>query len=89
MVAYVSNEGPPAGLRGVHSLGLPDIRSLTMVDTRVEHIREEGFHTCFSAFRETLTFLFLEFYSTSFSALVTLVGYFPNLTARGFRPEIG
>ena len=62
-----------------------NIRSLTMVNIRVEHISKEGFHTCFSAFRETLTFLFLEFFSTSFSAFVTLVDYFPNITTLRLR----
>jgi len=62
-----------------------NIRSLTMVNIRVEHISEEGFHTGFSAFRETLTFLFLEFFSTSFSAFVTLIDYFPNIAALRLR----
>ena len=59
---------------------LRSIQTLTLVHTRVENIGEEGFRACFSAFRETLTFLFLGFCDMSFSAFVALVDYFPNIT---------
>ena len=68
-----------------YSSALCNIHTLMLVNIRVEHIGEEGFRTCFSAFRETLTLLFLEFFSTSFSAFVTLVDYFPNLTTLRLR----
>ena len=68
-----------------YSSALCNVRTLILVNIGVEHIGEGGFHTCFSAFRETLTFLFLEFFSTSFSAFVSLVDYFPNLTALRLR----
>ena len=45
---------------------------------RVDQVGGEGFRTCFSAFRETLTYLSLDTFITSFSAFVTLVDYFPN-----------
>ena len=60
------------GLRNLHSLAFSYIT--------VEHMGEGEFHTCFSAFRETLTSLSFDPFTTSFSAFVTLVGYFPNLT---------
>ena len=59
---------------------MPNIHSLDMVNILIEHIDERKFHTCFSAFRETLTHLTLENFDTSFYAFVTLVGYFPNMT---------
>ena len=68
-----------------YSSALCNIHTLTLVNIKVEHIGEEGFHTCFSAFRGTLTFLFLEFFCTSFSAFVTLVDYFPNITTLRLR----
>ena len=40
----------------------------------------QEFRTCFSAFRETLAELAIRFFSTSFSAFVALVNYFPNIT---------
>ena len=67
---------------------LRNLRSLTFFDTRVERISEEGFHTCFSAFQETLTYLSLEFITTSFSAFVTLVNYFPNATVLQLRLSV-
>ena len=70
---------------GEYSSALSNIRSLMSTNIKVEHVGEEGFHTCFSAFRETLTFLFLEFFSTSFSAFVALVDYFPNITTLRLR----
>jgi len=68
-----------------YSSALHNIHTLTLVNIRVEHIADEGLHTCFSAFRETLTFLFLEFCSMSFSAFVNLVDYFPNITTLRLR----
>ena len=69
---------------------LRNLHSLTLSEIRVEHISEEGFHTCFSAFHETLKYLTLENFVTSFSAFVTLVDYFPNVTTlqlRSLTPE--
>jgi hypothetical protein len=65
---------------GEYLSGLHNIHSLTFFDIKVDHISEELFHTCFSAFRETLTYLSLEAFATSFSAFVTVVDYFPNIT---------
>ena len=64
----------------VYFSAMPNIHSLEMVNILIEHIDERKFHTCFSAFRETLTHLTLENFDTSFYAFVTLVGYFPNMT---------
>lgn len=64
---------------GEYLSGLRNLRSLTLSNVRLEHIGEDGFRTCFSAFRETLTDLFLENFATSFSAFATLVDYFPNI----------
>lgn len=63
---------------------LCNIHSLTLFNARVEHISEDLFHTCFSAFRGTLTYLSLESFATSFSAFVILVDYFPNITTLRF-----
>ena len=65
---------------GEYLSALRNIRSLGLFDIRVEDIGEAGFHTCFSAFRETLTQLSLGTFTTSFGAFVTLVNYFPNIT---------
>jgi len=65
---------------GEYLSALRNIRSLELANIRIEHIGEEGFRTCFSAFRETLTDLTLMVFVTSFSAFVTLVDYFPNIT---------
>jgi len=65
---------------GEYLSALCNIRSLELANIRIENIGEEGFHTCFSAFRETLTDLTLMVFVTSFSAFVTLVDYFPNIT---------
>ena len=62
---------------GEYLSALRNLRSLTLSKIRIEHIGEEEFHTCFSAFRETLTFLSLENFVASFSAFITLVDYFP------------
>ena len=79
---------------GEYLSALRNIRSLTLFNTRVENIGEKGFRICFSAFRETLTHLFLNSFTTSFSALVTLVDYFPNITTLELgspvlEPEVG
>ena len=66
-------------LSGKYLPALRNLQALTLYNIKIEHINEEGFHTCFSAFRETLTYLSLETFATSFSAFVTLVDYFPNL----------
>ena len=64
---------------GRYLSALRNLQNFTLHNTKVEHISEEGFRTCFSAFRETLTHLSLENSATSFSAFVTLVDYFPNI----------
>ena len=65
---------------GEYLSALPRLRSLTFFDIRIEHIGEEEFRTCFSAFRETLTCLSLEAFTfDSFGAFVTLVDHFPNI----------
>ena len=64
---------------GEYLSALSDLRSLALHDICVEHISEEEFHTCFSAFRETLKYLSLDVFVTSFSAFVTLVNHFPNI----------
>jgi hypothetical protein len=66
---------------GEYFSALRNIHSLTLFNPRVQHISEENFRVCFSAFRGTLTHLSLERFATSFSAFVTLVDYFPNITA--------
>ena len=66
---------------GEYLSALHNTRSLTLCDIKVEDIGEEGFRACFSAFRETLTHLSLDAFTTSFSAFVTLVDYFPNITS--------
>ena len=65
---------------GEYLSALRNIHSLTLCDIKVEDIGEEGFRGCFSVFRETLTHLSLDAFTTSFSAFVTLVNYFPNIT---------
>ena len=65
---------------GGYLSALRNLRILIFFYLRVEHVSEGEFHTCFSAFRETLTYLSLSQFSVSFSAFVTLVGYFPNIT---------
>ena len=66
-------------------LALHNLHSLTLEDIRIEYIGREELHTCFSAFHETLTYLSLDNVATSFSAFVTLVDYFPNLTTLRLR----
>lgn len=65
---------------GEYLSALPNLHSLTLNNARVEHIGEAEFHTCFSAFRETLTYLSLEAITTSFGPFVALIDYFPNVT---------
>ena len=64
---------------------LKKLHSLTLSNVVVEHIGEE-LRTCFSAFRETLTYLSLATSATSFSAFVTLTDYFPNIATLELRP---
>ena len=64
---------------GEYLSAVRNLRCLTFSDIRFEQIGEEGFRTCFSAFRETLGYLSLEAITTSFGAFVTLVVYFPNI----------
>ena len=59
---------------------LHNIHSLGFINIGIEPISEQEFRTCFSAFREILTNLTLDEFTTSFSAFVTLVDYFPNIT---------
>ena len=59
---------------------MPSLRSLTLHYTGVENAGEDEFRTCFSAFRESLTYLSLETFATLFGAFVTVVDYFPNIT---------
>jgi len=66
---------------GEYLSALHNLCSLKLYTIKIEHIGEEGFRTCFSAFRETLTHLTLDNFCTSFSAFVALVDYFPNITS--------
>ena len=65
---------------GEYLSALHRVRSLALCNIRAEHISEE-FPACFSAFRGTLTSLSFTDFPTSFSAFVTLVDYFPNITS--------
>ena len=77
------------GSSGEYLSALYNLCSLTLRIIVVEHIREEGFRTCFSAFRETLTYLSLTAFTTApFSAFVTLVDYFPNITTLELEPFV-
>ena len=77
------------GRSGEYLSALHNLSSLTLRLITVEHIRKEGFRTCFSAFRETLTCLSLDTFDTaSFSAFVTLVDYFPNITTLELEPAV-
>ena len=64
---------------GEYFSALRNLHSLTFFSIRIERNRAR-FHTYFSAFRETLTSLSLDTFSTPFSAFVALVDYFPNIT---------
>jgi hypothetical protein len=71
-------------------LGLRNLHTLALYQTRVEWTSQEELGACFSAFRETLTSLSLNVFTTSFSAVVTMIDYFPNITAlelRSFKLE--
>jgi len=68
------------GVSGQYFSFLHNLISLTLVKVMIEHIGKEDFDTCFSAFRGTLTNLNLELFTTSFSAFVTLIDYFPNIS---------
>jgi len=70
---------------GGYFSALPNVHSLTLRNLRVEHTSERQFRICFSAFRETLTYLSLEVIATSLGAFVTLVDYFPNITTLQLR----
>ena len=48
-------------------------------------ISESQHRSCFSASRDTLTYLSLDYFTTSFGAFVTSVDYFPNITALRLR----
>ena len=70
----------PMGNLARDSRDLRNLRNLTLFNIRIEHISEDLFHTCFSAFRETLTHLTLNTFAASFSSFVTFVCYFPLIT---------
>ena len=65
---------------GEYLSAMPNLRSLMLHHTGVEYAGEDEFRTCFSAFRETLTYLSLETFATSFSTFVTVIDYFLNIT---------
>ena len=68
-----------AGDSGEYLSALHNLQSLAMSVIRVEYTSGNPFHTCFSAFRETLTCLSLTNFTTSLGAFVALVDYFPNI----------
>jgi len=65
---------------GEYIFALRNIHSLQLVNIRIDPLSKE-LQTCLSAFRETLTSLTLLFFVASFSAFVSLIDYFPNITA--------
>ena len=65
---------------GKYLSALNNLRSLKLIGVRIQHISEENINPCFSVFRNTLTDLTLDYFIASFSAFVTLVDYFPNIT---------
>lgn len=69
-----------AEVSGEYLSALPNLHRLTFTGIQVGHISQAQLHACFSVFREALTYLFLDTFTTSFSAFVTLVGYFPHIT---------
>lgn len=73
-----------AAYSGKYFPALCNLHNLTSFTIRIEHISEE-FHICFSAFRETLTYLSLNTLTTSFNVFVTLVNYFLNITTLQLR----
>ena len=58
---------------------LRNLRSLTLSSIKVKYVSDDQFYAHFSAFRETLAHLSFSSLIASFSALVALVDYFPNL----------
>ena len=66
---------------GEYFSALSNVHNLTLCHITAEHISEEDFRTCFSAFRETLTCLSPVNSSTPFSAFVALLDYFPYITS--------
>ena len=75
---------------GEYLSALLNLHSLTLHNIRVERIGKEGLHTCFSAFRESLTSLSLVSPTMSVSAFVALVDFFPNMVTlqlHAFVPE--
>ena len=64
---------------GEYLSALHNLHTLAFNRIDFEYINEEMFHPCFSAFRETLTHLTLDNFTTSFGAFVTFVDYFPNI----------
>lgn len=70
---------------GEYFSALRNLHTLTLYNISIEHLHEEGFRNCFSAFRETLTSLSLETFAMSFGAFVALIDYFPNIAALQLR----
>ena len=60
------------------------VRSLELSRIEIGPISQEDLCNCFSAFSETLTDLTLEWFTMSFSAFVTLIDYFPNISTLKF-----
>jgi len=78
---------------GEYISALHNIHSLQLVNIRINPLSKE-LQTCLSAFRETLTNLAILYFVTSFSAFVSLIDYFPNITALqlgmfGLNPDEG
>jgi len=70
------------GLSQDHGQYLPalcNVRGLKLFSAEVKHISEAQFQPCFSGFRGTLTYPFIDYIFASFGAFVALVDYFPNL----------
>jgi len=72
---YETSHGTPENTSPLYTISTPSPCTKPGSNTS----RKTNFHTCFSTFRGTLTYLSLENFSTSFSAFVTLVDYFPNI----------
>jgi len=70
---------------GEYLPALCNLRGLLFFLAEVQLVGEGQFQPCFSAFRGTLTYLFIDYISASFDALVSLVDYFPNLRALELR----
>ena len=56
-----------------------------LMGSRLSSISESQHRSCFSASRDTLTYLSLDYFTTSFGAFATSVDYFPNITALRLR----